>query len=88
MNALPRGIDNESEPEEVPAQDHPVLELRPVCQAHLDIEVPGRDLDGRPDNGAQRLVASSVPYPPPLVDRPLEPLTALLELEPYPALGN
>ena len=88
MNALPRGIDYEAEPEEVPAQDHPVFELRPVCEAHLDVEVPGRNLDAGPDHRTQGLVASCVPYPPPLVDWPLEPLAFLLELEPYPALGH
>ena len=65
MNALPRGIYYEAEPEEVPAQDHPVFELRPVCKAHLHVEVPRRDLDGRPDHGTQCLVSSRVPDPPP-----------------------
>ncbi len=31
VDALPRWVDDEPEPEEVPTQYHPVLELRAVC---------------------------------------------------------
>ena len=83
MDALPRWIDDEAEPEEVPAQYHPVLELRSVCQANLDVEVPGCDLDGRPDHRSHGLVATRVPDPPPSVKGPLGPPAALLQTEFY-----
>ena len=80
VEALSRRVDDECA-KEFTAEDESMTHPRAVLQTQLDVVVFAGDLEGRADDWTQRVVATCIAHPTPLVERALNPVSVLGQTE-------